>query len=274
MTTAAHIDRGVKAGFGAIKEKMVAMSEEIKTLQAKEKTCIEQRNAAKKRTHAAFIKMSELTMLTGEKEETLRKATEKLKYSTQRLEDREGHLTRLGEWNRSITQIPEEKLTKTEEEVRTIKTNYFAARQKLGAARSKVGELEEKIEKRENKFSELSRKEDQMRVQYEHQNKELELKQKREGKQVYAAREVEEKFHELEQRYYNARRRHDAAAVKLKELEIKLSQTELICEEYKKKRVAMESTLRELLSSYSKGREVQPPPKYPEAGSAVNSSSR
>lgn len=272
MSTAAHIDRGVKAGFGAIKEKMAAMSEDIKNLQDKEKRCIEEKNQAKRRAHAAFTKMSELTMSTGEKEEILRKKTEKLKYTMQRLDERTGHLTRLGEWNKSITQVPEEELIKTEQDLQTAKTNYYTAKQKLSAARSKLVELEERLERRENKSAELVRKEEQMRVQFEHQNKELELKQKREGKQVEAARSIEEKYHEMEKGYYDARRRHDAAAVRLKELEVKLSQTELICDEHKKKRVAMESTLRELLSSYSKGRDVQPPPRYAEAGSAVNAS--
>ena len=274
MSTAAHIDRGVKAGFSAIKEKMIVMAEDIKKLQEKEKTLIEQKNDAKRRAHASFIKMSELTMLSGEKEETLRKKTESLKYSTGRLEDRQGHLSRLGEWNKSITQVPEEQLKRTEEEVRNIKTSYFTAKQKLAAGRSKVAELEEKIERREGKYAELARKEDQIRVQVEHQSKEFQLKQVREQKQVQAAREIEEKFQEMEQAYYNARRRHDTAAIALKELEVKLSQTELIHEEYKKKRTAMESTLRELLSSYSKGRETRPPPKYAEAGTAVNSSSK
>lgn len=274
MSTADHLDRGVKAGFSAIKEKMAAMSAHIKALQDKEKKCIEEKNAAKRKAHAAFIKMSELTMLTGEKEEVLRKKTEKLKHSVQRLDERSGHLTRLGEWNRSITQIPEEQLRKTEEEVNAVKTNYVVAKQKLLAARSKVGELEGKIERREGKFVDLARKEDQMRVQFEHSHKELELKQKREGKQVQAAKDIEQKYHETEQGYYGARRRHDAAAVRLKELEIKLSQTELILNEYRKKRVAMESTLRELLSSYSKGRGAQPAPRYPQAGTAVNSSTR
>ena len=274
MSTAAHIDRGVKAGFSAIKEKMVVMVEDIKKLQEKEKNLTGQKDEAKRRAHAAFIKMSELTMLTGEKEETLRKKTESLKYSTNRLEERHGHLMRLGEWNRSITQVPEEQLKNVEEQVHSVKTNYYAAKQKLAAARGKVNELEEQIEKREGKFADFVRKEDQLRVQFENQNKEFELKQVREEKQVGAANESEEKFHQMEQAYYDARRRHDIAAVALKELEIKLSQTELICEEYKKKRTAMESTLRELLSSYSKGREVRPPPKYPEKGTAVNSSSK
>jgi len=274
MSTAANIDRGVKAGFAAIKEKMVVMAEDIKKLQEREKTAREEKEAARNRGRAALVKMSELTMLSGEKEEILRKKTEKLQYSLQRLDERQGHLARLGEWNKSISQVPEEKLKQMEEEVLTTKKAFNATKQKLGAARSRASELEEKIEKIESKNNEYVRKDDQIRVQFVHQNKEFELKQKREKQQVDAARDVEEKYHQLEQEYYNARRRHDTASVALKELEVKLSQTELICDELKKKRTAMESTLRELLSSYSKGREVRPPPKYPEAGTAVNSSSK
>ncbi|XP_065062860.1 myosin-11-like [Rhopilema esculentum] len=272
MATAAHLDRGVKAGFIAIKGKMADMSENIKELEEKEKRCIEERNMLKKKTREAFAKMTELTMLTGEKEENLRKATEKLKYSLNRLEEKQGHLARLGEWNKSITQIPAEQITQTEENLRVVKTNYFTAREKLAAARARIMELEMNIEKQENKLADLSRKEEQVEVQLEHQSKECELKKTREAKQENVANSVEGRFHEMEQQFYSSRRRRDVASVRLKELEMQMSNSELRCEEFKKKRVAMESTLRELLSSYSKCREVQPPPKYPQAGTAVNSS--
>ena len=272
MATATHLAMGVKAGFGAIKEKMQAMAVEVKRLENKNKETEESIADARKRYHGAFVKMSELTMLMGEKEERLRRGTEKLKYSTERLGEKEGHVLRVKDWNRKITQIPAEQITETEQHLTTVRANYSAARQKLAAARSKVQELEEKIEKRENKYSENLRREDHLQTEFEHHQREYELKQAREAKQQRAASHVEEKYREMEKNFYAARRRHDAAAIRLKELEVRLSQTEVYSEEFKKKRVAMESTLRELLSSYSKNREVSPPPKYEQAGTAVNSS--
>lgn len=274
MATATHLAMGVKAGFGAIKEKMQAMAVEVKRLESKNKEYQAGIADARSRYHGAFVKMSELTMLMGEKEERLRRGTEKLKNSTERLGEKEGHVSRVKDWNTKITQIPAEQITETEQHLMTVRANYSAARQKLAEARGRVHELEEKIEKRENKYSENLRREDQLQTEFEHHQREYELKRAREAKQQHAASTVEEKYREVEKNFYAARRRHDAAAIKLKELEIRLSRTEVYSEEFKKKRVAMESTLRELLSSYSKNREVLPPPKYEQAGTAVNSSDR
>eukprot|EP00794_Sanderia_malayensis_P012255 gene12255-13517_t len=272
MATAAYLDKGVKGGFEAIKEKMRAMAQEIKDFEQKEKDCLAEKANARRRHHAAFVKMTELTMAIGEKEELLRKRSEELKGEGSRLYEKEGLLNRIQDWNKNITQVPAEELDELEKHVKTMKENYLTTKQKLANARQKAMSLAETVERQDHKFQDMSRREDQMRTQFEHQQKEYELKQKRDYKQQQAAENVEEKFHQTEKAYYYARRRLEVASQAQVVLEAKINKVEIVLEDMRKKRTAMESTLRELLSSYSKNRQVAPPPQYPQAGLAVNSS--
>lgn len=272
MATADLLDRGVKGGFEAIKVKMRALSQEIKELEKNEQDWTAAKNDARRKNHSAFVRMTELTMQIGEKEEHLRKKTEKLKYELARLNEKEGHLTRVKNWNQSITQVPPEELEDLQKHVKTAKNNYLSTKQKLTDARLRVTTLEDTIERKDHKFQDMLRREDQLRNECEHQQKEFELKKKRDDKQHTATVNAEEKVQKMEKGYYNARRRHETASAALIVLEAKIAKVEVICEELKKKRLAMESTLRELLSSYSKNREIAPPPNYPQAGLAVNSS--
>ncbi len=271
-STAEHLDRGIQGSFQAIKGKMKDLSDEIKGLEQQEKDCRTAKDNARRRNHAAFVKMTELTMQIGEKEEQLRRSSEKLKYELARLDEKEGHLTRVKDWNKSITQVPPEELANLQQHVKTVKESYLTTKHKLADARQKVISLEDTIERRDHKFQDNSRREDQLRTEFEHQQKEYELKKKRDDKQQQATLLVEEKVRQTERAYYEARRRHEVASAALVALEAKIAKVEVVCEDLKKKRIAMESTLRELLSSYSKNREVAPPPQYPQAGLAVNSS--
>jgi len=273
MSTAEFLDRGVKGGFQAIQEKMRSLKREIEDLQQTEKDCIAERDSAKQRHNAAFAKMSELTITIGEKEERLRKGAEKLQYAEGRLDEKEGHVTRVKVWNNSITTVPAEELEELQKHVKVLKENYLMFKQKVADGRMKITTLEDSIERRDHKVQELVRREDTLRVECEHQQREYELKQKRDGKQQYSTRAVEEKLKQMEADYYNARRRHETSAAQLVGLEAKISKAEVVCEEYKRKRTAIESTLRELLSSYSRDRQIAAPPKYAQSELAVNSAS-
>lgn len=271
MSTAEFLDRGVKGGFKAIQEKMKNLKKEVEDLQQTEKDCIAGRDDARKRNGAAFAKMSELTITIGEKEEQLRKSTEKLQYAGGKLDEKEGHVVRVKDWNDSITTVPVEELEELQKHVKVLKDNYLMFKQKVADGRMKINTLEDSIERKDHKLQELVRREDTLRTECEHQQREYELKKKRDSKQHSNTRAVEEKLKEVEAGYHNARRRHETSAAQLVGLEAKISRSEVICEEYKRKRIAIESTLRELLSSYARDRQQAPPPKYPQSEFAVNS---
>ncbi len=193
MATSDMLDRGIKGGFEAIKQKMRQLAVEIKDLEQMEKDCIAKNKDAKRRNHGAFVKMTELTMQIGEKEEQLRKASEKLKYQQVRLHEKEGLCSRIIDWNKNIEQVPEGEIDDLEKHLKTKKDNYNVIKQKLADARQRVVSLEDTIERKELKLRDAYKREDQLRNEYEHQQTEYELKKKRDHKQFEATLRAEAK---------------------------------------------------------------------------------
>ena len=245
-----NLAQGVAVGMGNIKDRMVTMSKKLKECKEREKVALEGIEKADERFKHAFGKMSQLQMDIGEKEEKLRKNEEKLKLRRERLHEKETHVENIKEFNNKLDQVSPEVLEEFEEKVKMAKEQYMKTKQKYAVIKEKAQFLEEEAERKEYKAREAERRYEMLRTQYEFTIQEWESTSKRCAKQVSAGEKAEQDYERIQRLLLKSRERQERAAKMLMSLETKIAKTEGTLEDYQRRRKSMESTLRELLSSY------------------------